>query len=321
MPITEEIEGTGPGPDDPVQTELETETPAETPDADVEGAEEDGEAAEGSDEEPEGAGAGAADGKLDFVIEGEGDEPPADKKSSDKAFGHLRKGLAAAQREAAELRQQLADARKQVPDRAGVTDPGPEPTEESCGYDANRLKVEYLEWVKKSAAFDEAKKKEAADAERDRQEWIPIQTTARGSRDAIAKQTEDFESAEVAFCSVMSPLRQGIIMDLFPERYGELVYVLGRNPDRLKALVEQKNEARFIRELIKLEAKVKPKDKAQKTPTPDKPVQRGSGGGSAPTKPGVDPHLERLRKEAERTNDFTKIREYKDSLRNKERAA
>jgi len=323
MPITEEIEGTGPGPDDVVEVP-ETEAPAETPDADVEETGADGESPEGTEDEgADGEGDGSeppkpgTDGKLDFVIEG--DEPaPTEKKSADKAFGHLRKSLAATQKEAAELRRQLAQL--QAPN-TGVADPGPEPTEESCGYDANKLKIEYLEWTRKKAAFEDVQKKAIAEAEQAQRDWLPIRQTCQTSRDAIASKTEDFESAEVAYLSALTPLRQGIIMDLFPERYGELVYVLGRNPDRLKLLVEQKNEARFIRELIKLEAKVKPKDKPQKTPTPDRPVSRGSGAGGPPIRrePGVDPHLESLRKQAEKSGDYTAVNEYKRSKR--ERAA
>ena len=319
MPITEEIPAR--------TTESEDEDPGDTT-ADPQAREEDAEQNEApeTEEEPEeGADEGSEDsedseevskpegpGELEITIEG--DEPQIPPKAS-KAFARIRKEAAEARREAAELKRELETLKR--PQNPAVVDPGPEPTMESCGYDENVLKTKHVEWIRATERKAQLDKQAAYEAEEGRRTWEGTRQTCQTSRDDIAKRVPDYETAEKEFMAALNPLQQGIVMHLTQKNYGKLVVALGRNPERLKALAAEKDNARFIQALTRLEDKVKTKDKTQAPPKPETPVARG---GAPRSTGGADPYLEKLRARAEKTGDYTEVNRYKHEQRERARS-
>jgi hypothetical protein len=90
-----------------------------------------------------------------------------------------------------------------------------------------------------------------------------------------------------------------------------VVYALGKNPKRAKELAAITDPVRFATAAGKLEAQLKVTNRP-KPPAPPRVVT-----GSAPISGSVDSNLERLRAEAEKTGDMTKVLRYKQQLRAK----
>ena len=93
------------------------------------------------------------------------------------------------------------------------------------------------------------------------------------------------------------------------EGVGGNVYALGKNPKKLAELASIKDPVRFAVAVAKLETQLKVS--TRKPPPPPPKITSGS----APVSGSVDSTLERLRAEAERTGDYTKVIQYKRSKR------
>lgn len=89
-----------------------------------------------------------------------------------------------------------------------------------------------------------------------------------------------------------------------------VVYALGKNPKKAKELAEIKDPVKFAFAVAKLETQLKVN---RKTPPPVMKTVSGTG----PVSGSVDSTLERLREEAARTGDMSKVFKYKQQLRQK----
>jgi hypothetical protein len=88
-----------------------------------------------------------------------------------------------------------------------------------------------------------------------------------------------------------------------------LVYALGKNPKRAKELASIKDPVKFAFAVARLETQLKvTKRKASSKPDP-KITGTGRVSGA------VDSTLERLRADAERTGDYSKVFQYKKQKR------
>jgi hypothetical protein len=84
-----------------------------------------------------------------------------------------------------------------------------------------------------------------------------------------------------------------------------VIYALGRNPKKAKELAEIKDPVKFAFAVAKLEKDMKVTNRKQ-APAPER-VVTGTGRSSG----AVDSQLERLREEAARTGNMTKVIAYK----------
>lgn len=284
-------------PEDEPKDELEGPS-EEAPDGKDEGSDEDTEAARKSGqlkEEPE----------LEEVFF-EDEEPSAEPPKDSKAWARLRAAERDARREAAELRRKLEaqSSPSQVPD------PGPEPTLEDCDYDQDILKKRVREHdaavARKQAADAEAAKAQQ-EASRRAQELFDNYSRKKAE---LSKRVQGYQEAESAVISMMSPERQDVLLKI-AEDPARLVYALGRRPDKLEELAKENDRDRFVAKLKKLEVSINVK---KGTPTP--PEERVSGSGS----PGpAGSTLERLRAEAFKTGDYTKVNAWKRQQRERGR--
>jgi hypothetical protein len=88
-----------------------------------------------------------------------------------------------------------------------------------------------------------------------------------------------------------------------------VVYALGKNPKRAKELAAITDPVRFAFAVAQLEMQLKVTPRT-KPPAPERSLPAGT----APVSGGSDTTLERLREEASRTGDMTKVVAYKRQL-------
>src|SRR6185369_1331361 len=126
---------------------------------------------------------------------------------------------------------------------------------------------------------------------------------------------DDFDVAEAAVMEALDETQRALIIKgaVNPD---VLVYGLGMNPDKLKALAQFKDPVDFVRNLAWLEARELKVEKRTATKTEPERQVRGTAPLVAQT---VDKKLEMLEAEADRTGNRTPVINYKRDL--KERAA
>jgi hypothetical protein len=90
------------------------------------------------------------------------------------------------------------------------------------------------------------------------------------------------------------------------------VYALGKNPKKAAELAKRSDPVEFAFAVARLEKDLKVSNR-KSAPAPEKIVQNS---GRVVSSASVDSTLNRLRAEAERTGDYTKVMEYRRQKRN-----
>lgn len=262
--------------------ELETEEveqveePAETPDA------------ESSEEE-------ADEGVV--VTIGEESPPQEETERAPEWVRELRKSKREADRRIRELEEKL-----QAPAIAETAvDVGAEPTLESAEYDEERFKSEWKAWNKRQADHAEKERKKQEDGAKAQQAWqAKLDAYGKAKTDLKVK---DYEDAEATAKEVLNVTQQGIILS-GAENPAIVVYALGKNPKKAQELASITDPVKFAFAVARLETQMKviPRKTA---PLPETTVR-----GNARVSAGIDSTLERLRSEADRTGDRTKVAAY-----------
>ncbi|MCY1427445.1 hypothetical protein D9M71_432910 [compost metagenome] len=93
-----------------------------------------------------------------------------------------------------------------------------------------------------------------------------------------------------------------------------VVYALGKNAAKAKELAAIKDPVKFAFAIAKLETQLKVQAK-KSAPAPERTVS-----GSAPKSGAVDSSLERLREEAAKTGDYSKVTQYRKQQKEKQKA-
>lgn len=284
--------------DEPEDKDLEVEVPEiETPSDPVEHTEPELETdSETQPEEP-------AD---EVVVSIAGEEPDEeDKQPAPQWVRDVRKRNRDLQRENRELQDRIKAANPVEQVTLGT-----KPSLETCDFDTNVYESQLEQWY--------ARKREAEDRERviqqqqqaEQQAW-----QAKVNNYASSKQTfgaTDYDEAEALVNDTFSIAQQGILLQ-GSENPVQLIYALGKNPKKAKELAELKDPVQFSFAVAKLETRITVEKKKSTPPPPERRVS-GTGAMSGT----VDSSLERLRAEAAKTGDFTKVLAYKNQLKNKQ---
>lgn len=248
----------------------------------------------------------------DEVVVSIGEESPTSSEDENRApewVRELRKSNREKDRRIRELEGQVAKTTSgQQP--AAV---GEKPTLEGCNFDTGKYEADLEAWhARKREADDQASAKTRAE-EQQRAHW---QTRI----DAVTKagatlKVKDYEDAGQAFEDQFSIVQQGIVIGGpdDPKTSALLRYALGKNPKKAKELSSITDPVKFAFAVAKLETqlKVTPRKAA---PTPDKKVASTVAGAAV-----VDNQLARLRDEAAKTGDYSKVHAYRQNQRAKER--
>lgn len=277
------------------ETDLDT-FEAEEPEIDEDEAEEI--TAEDEDDETE-AEAEEEDGGVVVTI---GEEaPPPEEEETERApewVRDLRKQYREEKRRNKELQEQLAA----TTGATKVAELGQKPTLEAADYDTERYEKELAAWYDRKRKHDEAEAARQAEAEAAEREW---KQKLEGYQSAKATlKVRDYDDAEEVVQDAFTVTQQGMILQ-GADNPALLVYALGKNPKRAKELASIKDPVKFAFAVARLETQLKvTKRKASSKP---EPTISGTGRPSG----SVDSTLERLRKEAEKTGDYSKVYAYK----------
>jgi hypothetical protein len=277
--------------------ELEAEAPEEL-EAEVEDVSEayvDGDADDEADGEAEPE-------EEEVVISIDGEAPPQQEEEEARApewVRDLRKQHREEKRRVKELQQRLAQYEQK---ETGVAPLGKKPTLESVDYDTERYETELASWYEKKRAHDEREAAVKAEQQSVQQEWEQKLETYQEAKTSL--KVRDFEFAEEVVQDTLSVMQQGMIVQ-GSENPALLVYALGKNPNKAKELASINDPVKFAFAVAKLETQLKISNRKASV-SPERKIS-GTGRPSGT----VDNTLDRLRAEAEKTGDYTKVIKYK----------
>lgn len=252
--------------------------------------------AAGEDEQPE----------EDEVVVSIGDESPP---SEEEEAAHAPEWVRDLRKNHRELVKRNRELEEQVKAKTEQATPAPtlgaKPTLEGCDYDAEQFETALATWYDQKRKVDEQKAKADADAKAQADAWNAKLASYADAKSKL--KVKDFEDAEATAQAALNPTQQGIILQ-GAEKPEMLIYALGKNPAKLKELSLITDPVKYAFAVAKLETQLKVT--RRKAPPPEKVVQ-----GTGPKSGTVDSTLERLRAEAEKTGNYTKVMEYKRSKR------
>jgi hypothetical protein len=234
-----------------------------------------------------------------IVSIGEESPPPEEEKPAPEWVRELRKQHRELQKRNRELEAKL----NQEPAAPAVTELGKKPTLEDFDYDAEKFEASLANW------FERKRQVAKLQAERDNQakEW---QAKLEGYGKAKAElKVKDYDEAEAIAQESLNVVQQGVILQ-GAENPALLVYALGKNPKKAKELASISDPVKFAFAVAKLETQLKVTNR-KAAPPPEKTVQ-----GSGKVSGTVDSTLDRLRADAEKSGDYSKVMSYKRQKRN-----
>lgn len=252
--------------------------------------------------------ADAEDEEEDFVVTINGEAPDPEDEEEARAphwVRDLRKQYREEKRRAKELEQKLAQVER---GSAPAAQPlGPKPTLEASDYDTERYEKDLAAWYEKKRRHDERQISIQAEQQAVQKEWEKKLESYHSSKADL--KVRDYELAEDVVQDTLSVMQQGMIVQ-GAENPALVVYALGKNPKKAKELASITDPVKFAFAVAKLETNLKVTSR-KASAKPEKKVSSGTGRPSG----SVDSTLERLRVEAERTGDYSKVFQYKKQKR------
>lgn len=254
-------------------------------------------------EETEGEGTEAEADEVVITL-GE-DPPPSEEDESQRAPEWVRELRKANREKDRRIRELEAKLSTPAAAETAVT-VGQKPTLESCEYDEAKFEAALSEWHDRKRKADEQETEQRKQQEAQNAAWQA--TLDAYGKEKSALKVPDFEDAEDVLKEHLSTTQQGVILH-GAEKRAQLVYALGKNLPKLKELAAIADPVKFAFAIAKLETqlKVTPKKSA---PLPERQLHGSSPGGAA-----VENQLERLRAEAAKTGDFSKVHAFKRQQR------
>lgn len=212
----------------------------------------------------------------------------------------LRKSHKKIKSENRELKQQLEKFQPKP------VDPGPKPTLEGCDYDSDTYEQKITAWFESKRQQDEQQRKVQEQQQQQEQEYQQRLRNYQEKKQSL--KVRNYDDAESTVEEMLNIPQQNILIEI-AKNPALIVYALGNNPKRLAELAAIQNPHRFSYEIANLESQLKINKRKPKT-APEKTI-KGTGSISGT----VDSNLDRLRAEAERTGDYSKVMKYKRQKR------
>jgi len=204
------------------------------------------------------------------------------------------------------LKRQLEENAKAAETKKPV-ELGEEPTLAKCKYDDDKYKQDLRAYDERKRKVEEQASEKAKTIENQNKMWQSKQEKYTNLKKEHG--FKDFGDTEELVSNTFSQTQQGIMVQGADDA-ALLVYALGKNPKKLEELAKITDPVDFAFKIAKLESQLKVTTK--KAPTPEKRVPTGNAGGMSGT---TDNTLARLREEAVKTGDYTKVSAYKNKLR------
>ena len=228
---------------------------------------------------------------------GEEPPPPEEQTRAPEWVRELRKSHRELQRRNRELEEKVKVTAVEQPPAVGK-----KPTLEDLDYDAERYEAALSSWYDSKRRADEitAKAREATAAQ-DRAWQSKLDAYGKAKADL---KVRDYEDAEHFAQETFSITQQGVMLQ-GAENPALVIYALGKNPTKAKELSSITDPVKFAFAVAKLESQLKVTPR--KAPPPPERAVRGTAAISGT----VDSALERLRDEAARTGDMSKVVAYR----------
>lgn len=244
-----------------------------------------------------------SDDESDEVIVSIGEEapPPEEHAPAPEWVRELRKTSREDKRRIRELEARLTG--QQTENKPVAL--GKKPTLEDHEYDADRYEAAMTGWFERKRQSDDANARQEAEVMTQRNAW-QTKLDDYGKAKAALK-VKDYEDAEEAVQQLFNVTQQGVMLQ-GADNPALVVYALGKNPKKGRELADIKDPVKFAFAVAKLEKELKVT--TRKAPPPERTIQ-GTGRVSG----AVDSTLERLREEAARTGNMTKVIQYKSQKR------
>lgn len=236
-----------------------------------------------------------------------GDTPAPEEKQQQSApewVRELRRKNRELEKRAKELEARLTGTAETKP----TVQLGAKPTLADHDYDEEKFDAALSQWYDRKRIV-EAEQAKARSAEEDQKRQWQAKLDAYGKEKSTLR-VNDFEEAESTILETFNVTQQGVILQ-GADKPALLVYALGKNPAKAKELASISDPVKFSFAVAKLEAQLRVSKKAP-PPAPERIVsQTATGHGTA------DATLDRLRAEAEKTGDYSKVTAYKRQLKTK----
>lgn len=242
------------------------------------------------------------DGDEVVVSIGE-DPPPQEEERAPQWVRELRKSNREKERKIRELEARLNAA----PTETKPVVLGKKPSLEECDYDAEEYERKIAAWYEDKRLYDTEQAKAEAQRDAETKAW-------QGKLDSYAKakaslKVRDYDEAEAFAMDTFTVTQQGIVLQ-GSEQPAVVIYALGKNQKKAKELSSITDPVKFAFAIAKLETKLKVTNRQAAT-SPERTIVSGGGRISG----AIDPTLERLREEASRTGNMTKVIQYKTQKR------
>ena len=241
------------------------------------------------------------DDESDEVIVSIGEEapPPEEESPAPEWVRELRKTNRELQKQNRELHSRLQTTAQTETKPVTL---GAKPKLEDHDYDVDQFEAALAAWFDKKRQVDDVVAKQEAEAVNQQKAW---QSKLDGYSKAKAElKVKNFEDAELVAQELLSITQQGIVLQ-GADNPALIVYALGKNLKKAKELSEITDPVKFAFAVAKLEKDLKVTNR--KSAPPPERVVSGTGRSSG----SVDSTLERLREEASRTGNMTKVIQYK----------
>ncbi len=234
---------------------------------------------------------------------GEDAPPPEEQTQAPEWVRELRKTNRELQRQNRELQSKLQTT-AQTETKPVVL--GKRPKLEDFDYDADQFETAMADWFERKRKADEMQAAQKAEALAQDKAW---QATLDAYGKAKAEfKVKDFDDVEAVAQEFLSDVQQCIVKHV-ADNPVHVVYALGKNPKKAQELAAIKDHIKFSFAVAKLEKDLKVTTR-KATPPPERVVS-GTGRVSG----AVDSTLDRLREEAARTGNMTKVIQYKAQKR------
>lgn len=234
----------------------------------------------------------------ELVIQIGDEEPEPEPEQAPEWVRNLR-------RENRELQKRLKEIEAAKAQEEAPTLPA-KPKLDDFDYDTEAFEAALEAWYETKRTV-EAKEAEARKAQEQAQQSWEAKVAAYQEAKAKVSFT-DFDEAESFVQDTFDATQQGLLIKVAKDA-PTLVYALGKNPKAAANLAGIKDYAEFVAEAVRLEMNVKTTRKPATSPEKTVTVPTGLGVTAA------DNTLERLREEAAKTGDYSKVHAYKRQMR------
>ena len=243
------------------------------------------------------------------VIYVDGDTPPEQEENNEEtvAAPSWVKELRAKHKEQRAEIHKLQEELAKTKNVAQVAQPkiSPKPKIEDFDYDTELYENALDSWYNEQQVVKQQEVMKQKEAEKQQQEVATVMQKYTSKKQEL--KVPDYDLAEDSVSKNLSIDQQNVILK-YASNPALVVYALGKNKSKVDEFSSIKDPILFAMQIKDFEGKLKVEKKRPST-TPERTIV------SSGAKLSNDMHLETLRREAEKTGDYSKVLKYKKNIK------